>query len=38
MAPSHVGKYSDAEIERKTMEILSGAFPEGIEIPIDMII
>ncbi|MBN2269440.1 MAG: ImmA/IrrE family metallo-endopeptidase [Sedimentisphaerales bacterium] len=36
MEPSHVGRYSDAEIERRTMEILSGAFPEGIEIPIDI--
>jgi len=36
MEPSHVGRYSNPEIERKTMEILSAAFSGGIEIPIDI--
>lgn len=36
MELSHVGRYSKADIERKAMEILSKAFPEEIEIPIDV--
>ena len=36
MAPSHARRYTNQEIEVKAAKILSGAYPTGINIPIDV--
>lgn len=36
MDPSHATRYTHAEIERRVADILAGAFPRGIRIPIDI--
>ena len=36
MDPSQAPKYDNAQIERKTLEVLRLAYPDDIEVPIDI--